>query len=317
MKILVSGANGFIGRALCTELLRQKHEVRCVVRDKIHSEDLLGEIVEVGEINSKTEWKTVFKDIETVIHLAARVHVMSESSDDPLAAFRAINVDGTENMAYAAAKQGVKRFIYISSIKVNGERTTSTCFTENDFPGPEDPYGVSKYESEQVLQCVSRDTGLEVVTIRPPLVYGAGVGGNFLRLLRMADWNIPLPLALVNNRRSMIYLGNLVDVLIVCATRPEAAGKTYLVSDGKDISTSQLIRNIKQLMQKPCWLWPFPPSLLILASKLVGKSAELERLIGSLVIDSSKIKKELAWSPPFTVEQGLAEMVHWFQNQYR
>jgi nucleoside-diphosphate-sugar epimerase len=239
---------------------------------------------------------------------------MHETAVDPLAVFREVNVAGTERLARAAASSGVKRLVYVSSIKVNGEQTTGIPFSEKDVPAPQDPYGISKYEAEQLLNQVSRETGMEVVIVRPPLIYGPDVGGNFIRLLKLVFWGAPLPLASVHNQRSMIYLDNFVDALISCATHPAAAGKTYLVSDGKDISTPLLMQYMANLMDRRSWLWPFPPSLLQLAGKMAGMSNEVERLVGSLQIDSSKIRSELEWVPPYSVQQGLSETVKWFLN---
>lgn len=313
MRILVTGASGFVGRPLCAELFRQGHALQAAVRSANVRIDDVGQAI-VGPIDSGTDWSTALSDVDIVIHLAARVHVMKESTEDPLAEFLKVNLYGTENLARQAARAGVKRLVYASSIKVNGEQTTLP-FTESDGPNPQDPYGISKCEAEQALHRVAAETSLEVVIVRPPLVYGPGVGGNFWRLLKLVERGIPLPLASVENRRSMIYLGNFVDVLIACASHPDSAGKTFLVSDGEDISTAQLIRELARLMGKPPYLWPFPPTLLRLLGRFVGKLDEVDRLVGSLVIDSSKIRCELGWTPPFSVEQGLAETVGWFQKR--
>jgi len=268
----------------------------------------------VGSLNAGTDWLAALAGVDIVIHLAARVHVMRENAADPLAAFREVNVAGTERLARAAASSGVKRLVYVSSIKVNGEQTAGVPYSELDVPAPQDSYGVSKYEAEQALRQVALETGLEVVIVRPPLIYGPGVGGNFLRLLKLVSWGVPLPLASVLNRRSMIYLGNFVDALITCATHPAAVGKTYLVSDGEDISTPLLMQYMANLMGKHSWLWPLPSFLLKLAGKMTGLSGEVERLIGSLQIDSSGIRRELGWLPPYSMQQGLSETVRWFEQ---
>lgn len=311
---LVTGANGFVGRALCAELVHRDMQVRGAVRVSANSVGLPFECVAVGNIGAETNWVEALNGIDVVVHLAARVHVMRERATDPLGRFRQVNVAGTEQLARAAVASGVKRLVYISSIKVNGEQTTGVPFAEQDVPAPQDPYGISKYEAEQLLRQVSHDTGMEVVIVRPPLIYGPGVGGNFLRLLKLVSWGIPLPLASVRNQRSMIYLDNFADALIACATHPAAAGKTYLVSDGEDISTPLLMQHMANLMGRRSWLWPLPPVLLQLAGKMTGMSSVVERLIGSLQIDSAKIRSELEWLPPYSMQQGLSETVRWFEQ---
>lgn len=309
MKILVTGANGFVGKALCAELLTRRISVRAMMRSLKSSIDGT-EAAIISAINGQTNWTNALQDIEVVIHLAARVHVMKDNSADPLSEFRKVNVAGTEQLARSAAASGVKRFVYVSSIKVNGEGTSGNeCFTEADSPDPQDPYGVSKWEAEQVLHRVAAETGLEVVIVRPPLVYGEGVKGNFAQMLKVLDRGLPLPLASVHNQRSLIYVGNLVDALIVCATHPAAAGQTYLVSDGEDVSTSELLRQLGAAMGHPARLFPCPQALLKLAGCLTGKADQVERLLGSLQVDSSKICRELGWTPSFTLEKGLKQSV--------
>lgn len=240
---------------------------------------------------------------------------MNDTATDPLSAFRQINVAGTERLARMAAINGVKRFVYVSSIKVNGEGCEKP-FTEHDIPAPDDPYGVSKWEAEQTLHKVADDTGLEVVILRPPLVYGLEVKANFLSLLKLFDRAIPMPLSSINNLRSLICVENLVDAIITCITHPKAVGQTYLVSDGKDVSTPELIRRAAAALGRPARLFPFPPSLMRFVGKLFGKSDAVERLIGSLTIDSSKIRRELGWKPPYTMEQGLKETAEWFKEKF-
>lgn len=314
-RILVTGASGFIGRSLCADLVCRGFEVHRAVRDTRRAEDGVGKIFEVGEIGAKTDWLAALDGVESIIHLAARVHVMRETAIDPIAAFHAVNVAGTERLARAAEVYGVRRFVFVSSIKVNGERTLLAPFSEGDMPSPQDPYGVSKHKAEQILLQLAKETGLEVVIVRPPLVYGPGVGGNFYRLLKLVQHGVPLPLSLIQNQRSMIYLGNFIDALATCAIHPEAAGNVYLVSDGEDVSTPRLLRDLSRLMRKPTRLWPLSPYLLKLLGQLTGKSDEVERLMDSLVIDDLKIRRELMWIPPFTLEQGLEETVRWFMNE--
>ncbi len=314
---LITGANGFVGRALCVELERRGYLVRGAVRELSRAAGLPGEIVALGDIGADTDWSSALARVDAVVHLAARVHVMREKASQPLTAFRAVNVVPTERLARAAAMHGVKRFVYVSSIKVNGESTADKPFLSDDVPDPQDAYAISKWEGEQVLWRVAKETGLEVTVARLPLVYGPGVRGNFLRLLKLIERGVPLPLASIDNRRSMIYIGNLADALIACAAHPAAAGNAYLVSDGEDVSTPQLIGELARLLGKSARLWPFPSALLRSMGRLIGKAAEVERLISSLQVDSSRIRTELEWMPPFTVAQGLAETVRWFVNHRR
>lgn len=316
MKFLVTGANGFVGKSLCAELLRQGHAVCAAVRAVGAPIENI-EMAVVGSIGGMTDWAAALHGVEVVIHLAARVHVMREVAADPLAEFRRVNVAGTEHLARQAARAGVKRLVYVSSVKVNGESTLSPspspaseggeplCFTELHVPAPQDAYGLSKWEAEQALHRVAAETGPEVVIVRLPLVYGAGVKGNFAQMLKVLAKGIPLPLASVRNLRSLIYVGNLVDALILCATQPAAAGQTYLVNDGEDVATPDLLCWLGEAMGRPARLFPCPPGLLRLAGYVVGKSAQVERLTGSLRVDSSKIRQELGWRPPFSLREGL------------
>jgi len=305
MKTMVTGANGFVGKVLCGDLSRRGHSVRAALRSA-HVGLKEPEHTIVGVIDAKTDWRAALSGIDVVIHLAARVHVMQDDSADPLAEFRKVNVAGTEHLARCAAASGVKRFVYVSSIKVNGEATReSEQFSESDIATPQDPYGVSKWEAEQALHRVAAETGLEVVIVRPPLVYGAGVKGNFAQMLKVLARGIPLPLASVDNLRSLIYVENLVDALILCATHPAAAGQTYLVSDGEDISTPDLLRQLGIAMGHPARLFHCPAMLLKLAGSLTGRADQVERLLGSLRVDGGKLRRELNWMPPYTLNQGL------------
>ncbi|MDP1679217.1 MAG: NAD-dependent epimerase/dehydratase family protein, partial [Candidatus Nitrotoga sp.] len=262
MKFMISGAGGFVGKALCAELLQRGQSVSAAVRS---GKSLIKntEAIVVGAIDSETNWADALRDVDVVIHLAARVHVMRESATDPLAEFLKVNLHGTSNLAWQAACSGAKRLVYVSSIKVNGEQTSATqSFTELDDPSPQDFYSISKWQAEQALWRIAQETGLEIVVVRPPLVYGPGVKGNFAQLLAVAAKHIPLPFASVHNRRSLIYLGNLVDALIACSTHSVAAGQTYLVCDGEDASTPDLLRQLRNAMGCPAYLLPFPPSWL-------------------------------------------------------
>jgi nucleoside-diphosphate-sugar epimerase len=317
-QILVTGATGFIGRALSLNLLRAGYEVRGTSRDlgrtpREESAYPVGlEWVVLHDQSTEGELAQILEGVQVVIHLAARVHIIvGSASDQSGELFHRINTDWTRRLARAAAGQGVRRFVYLSSIKVNGEKS-SAPFTEADSPSPQDSYGVSKWEAERALATVSSQTGLEIVVIRSPLVYGPGVGGNFLHLLNIVRKGIPLPFALVENRRSLIYQGNLVDALIRSVRDDRAAGRTYLVSDGEDLSTPDLIRRLGNALGLRVRLWPLPIPMLRSLGQLVGKQVVVERLIESLQVNPSKIRQELDWHPPFCVNQGLAETADWF-----
>lgn len=317
--ICVTGASGFIGRALCAELVERGLAVRGAVRSlNSVDDDSRVEFVAVGEIGAETDWVGVLDSrvrgnegvVDCVIHCAARSHVMYETESDASAAYRSVNADGARRLAEQAAAARVRRLVYLSSIKVNGEQTAlGAPFLFSDAPVPEDPYGISKWEAEQALREVSAKTGLEVVVIRPPLVYGPGVKGNFLRLLRWVSRGVPLPLGAVQNQRSLVGLENLVDLLIRCVDHPAAAGQTFLVSDGQDLSTPELIRQLADAMDKSPRLIPVPVPLLHLAGHALGKQAEVDRLVGSLQIDSSPTRETLGWTPPVSVEAGVQAMV--------
>jgi len=316
MKFLITGANGFVAGALCGQLIGMGFEVRGVVRSEGSMLPAGIERISVGGIDGNTDWSGALQGIDCVIHLAARVHVMREGSADPLAEFRKVNVSGTRRLAEAATAAGVKRFVYVSSIKVNGEATFERPFSESDVPNPQDPYGISKWEAEAVLHRISKETGLEVVILRPPLVYGPGVGGNFIRMLVWIKRGIPLPLGSVRNRRSMIYVENLADALIHCATHAKAAGETFLIADSESISTPELIRLLAEKMGRKPRVFSFPVSLLKLLGKFTGKSSEIERLTGSLEADASKIRKMLDWKPPRSLDDGLKKTADWFSKNH-
>jgi nucleoside-diphosphate-sugar epimerase len=312
--VLVTGANGFVGRAVCDDLARRGYGVRAAVRDRGRALGLPGEIVEVGALGRATDWSEALEGVNSIIHLAARVHVMEDTAADPLALFREINVHATRALAMQAARRGVRRLVYASSIKVNGESTGSRPYRPDDEAAPQDPYGYSKWEAEQALREIAGGTPLEVTIVRPPLVYGPRVGGNFRRLLGLARRGIPLPFGAVRNRRSLVYVENLSSALIACASDPRAAGHVYLVSDGPALSTAELIAMLARSMGAPARLVPVPVALLRLAGVVTQKSAEMARLVGSLVVDDSLLKSTLGWSPPFTAEQGLKNTADWFVN---
>lgn len=239
---------------------------------------------------------------------------MKETTKSPLSEFRKVNVEGTKYLAHQAAKAGIRRLIYVSTIKVNGEGGLKP-YCEIDKPWPLDPYGQSKLESEKILKKITKETGLELVIIRPPLIYGPGAKANFLRLLNLVERGIPLPLKSINNQRSMIYLGNLVEIIKTCLMHPKAAGETFLVSDGEDVSTANLIQLIAEVMEKKARLMPFPKTFLTIIGKVTGKMGEIERLTSSLCVDSNKIKNTLNWEPPFSLKEGIQETVNWYMAQ--
>jgi nucleoside-diphosphate-sugar epimerase len=313
-KILVTGASGFVGRALCSVLLAQGYTVRAAVRspDPVSLADGF-DVVAVGHIGAQTDWSVALVGMDCVIHCAARAHVMHETEADALAAYRAVNVAGTQRLAEQAAALGVRRLVFLSSIKVNGEQTAPRApFLFSDAPAPEDPYGVSKWETEQALWAVSAQTGLEVVVVRPPLVYGPVVKGNLLRLLHWVARGVPLPLGAVHNQRSLVGLSNLVDLLLRCAEHSAAAGQTFLASDDQDLSTPQLIRLMAEGMNRPARLLTVPMALLQAGGSLLGKRGEIDRLVGSLQVDSGYTQAQLGWAPPVSVADGVREMARWY-----
>jgi nucleoside-diphosphate-sugar epimerase len=311
-RVLVTGASGFIGSALVPALNAAGYITRRAVRQPPERPRTDGETAAVGDIDETTDWAEVLCDCGTVVHLAARTHVLRETVSDPLAAYRRVNVEGTRRLAAQAAAAGVRRLVFLSSIKVNGERTAARPFTEDDTPHPEDAYGVTKWEAEQALRTIERETGLQVVVLRPPLVYGPGVKGNFLRLMRLVSRGWPLPLASVRNQRSMVYVGNLADAIVACIRAPTAAGRAYLVSDGADLSTPELVRALARALGVAPRLFRFPPSLLMLGATIIGKREEAARVVGSLQIDGSRIQRELGWRPQHAMERGITETTRWF-----
>lgn len=306
MTILVTGANGFVGSALCSRLCGEGLPVRLAVR-LMGQQQRGGETVEVGNITAETDWTTALKDVQYVVHLAARVHVMVEQGADPLAEFRLVNVEGSANLARQAAAAGVKRFVFLSSIKVNGESTQpGRPFAADDEPVPEDPYGISKHKTEQALKKVAEKTGMEVVIIRSPLVYGPGVRANFEVMMRWLARGVPLPLgAVIHNRRSLVALDNLVDLIVTCLNHPAAANQIFLVSDGADLSTADLLRQMGQALGKPARLFYVPTELLKLGAVLLNKQGIYQRLCGSLQVDISKTRQLLKWNPPLSVDEGV------------
>ena len=316
MAVLVTGANGFVGSALCNRFDKDGILVRGAVRSlSAQRGNVTG--IGIGNISSETDWSVALRCTEQVVHLAARVHVMNDKSSDPLAEFRRVNVDGTANLARQAAATGVKRFIYLSSIKVNGEFTeVGRSFTASDTPAPQDHYGVSKHEAEQVLRQIACETGMEVVIIRPPLVYGPGVKANFESMMRWLARGVPLPLASTNsNCRSLVALDNLVDLIVTCLNHPAAANQTFLVSDGEDLSTTDLLRRMAIALGQPARLFYVPTRLLKLGATLINKPGIYQRLCESLQLDIVKTRQLLNWTPPLTVNVGLRRAAEGFLHE--
>lgn len=316
--LLVTGANGFVGRQLCARLEQSKWWVRQAHRQPQAASQVnpWQDRVYVGEISTNTDWRRALADVNCVVHLAARVHVMKEQCPEPLIAFRRVNVAGTENLARQAADAGVRRFIYLSSIKVNGEFTeVGRPFTAADEAAPQDPYGVSKLEAEEGLRQVAVQTGMEMVIIRPPLVYGPGVKANFESMMRWLTRGIPLPLAAVtSNRRSLVALDNLVDLIVTCLSHPAAANQTFLVSDGEDLSTADLLRRMGAALGKPARLFYMPPRLLMQSKALPKIDCIYQRLCGSLQVDIAKTQQLLGWKPPLSVDEGLRRAAERFRS---
>lgn len=307
MRVLVTGATGFVGRPLLQRLaLDHRYEVRAVSRRKNHDLPFGTDLAPVACIDAVTSWQQALSGIDIVIHTAARVHIMQETVSDPLAEFRRVNVEGTLNLAHQALEAGVRRFIFASSIKVNGEGTQpGKPFTSDDAPNPADPYGISKREAEDGLRRLAANSGMEMVVIRPPLVYGPGVKGNMLRMMRWLNQGIPLPLGAIRNQRSLVALDNLVDLIATCVDHPGAANQTFLAGDGEDLSTSDLLRRMATALGRPARLLPVPAWLLVAGGNLLGKRAMAQRLCGSLQVDISKTRRLLNWTPPVSVDEAL------------
>ncbi|WP_038176165.1 UDP-glucose 4-epimerase family protein [Vibrio pacinii] len=307
MKILVTGSTGFVGERVCSLATKREWNVRSVVRRHALADD---NTVMLSSIDADTDWSGALKNIDCVVHCAARVHQMEETKFDVLAAYREVNTLGTLNLARQASKAGVKRFVFISSIKVNGEYTEQgEPFQPHASSPPIDPYGLSKYEAEVGLKELAAETDLEVVIIRPPLVYGPGVKANFLSLLRWTKKKIPLPFGAIYNQRSLVYVDNLADLILECCLNPNAQGKVFLVSDDHDVSTTELLSCVAKQMGKPNRLIPIPASWLKGASTLIGKPAIGQRICSNLQVDISDTKCTLNWQPPVSFEQGIRNTV--------
>jgi nucleoside-diphosphate-sugar epimerase len=314
-RVLVTGAAGFIGRHLCEALVRDGEHVVAAIRSGDDRRRLPKQVREAlvffesGNIGETTNWSAGLVNCDVVVHLAGRAHVINDEARDPLAEFRAVNVQGTLNLARQAALHGVKRFVFISSIGVNGDASSGPPFDESTVPSPQSGYAISKHETELALWEFAAGTEMEIVVLRPPLVYGPGAPGNFEKLVKLVRRVRLLPFGSIRNSRSFIFIGNLVDAITVCTRHPAAAGQTFLVSDGEDVSTPELVKRLAQTMGRPVHIVAFPVLLLKTVGWLTGNSGAVRRLVDSLVIDSSKIRRDLGWTPPCTLTEGIESSV--------
>ncbi|QNH76400.1 SDR family oxidoreductase [Pseudomonas protegens] len=313
-RILLTGASGFVGRAVLERLSSvSAHQLTVAIRKPLQGLAVTTNAAQISQIDGATDWTRILPDCDVVIHAAARVHVMQELSVDPLATFRKVNVEGTLNLARQAAQRGVRRFIFISSIKVNGEETSlDVPYTADSELLPLDPYGISKMEAEKGLVTIASQTGMEVVIIRPPLVYGPGVKANFLTMMQWLYKGVPLPFGSIHNRRSLVALDNLVDLIITCINHPKAANQVFLVSDGDDLSTTALMRKMGDALGKPARLLPVSSGVLTFFADLLGKASLSQRLCGSLQVDITKNRELLGWTPPVNVDSALILTAKYF-----
>lgn len=316
MKILVTGATGFVGRALLPVLTQEGHQIRLALRNRGTGHNAAWtDYIEVGDICGNTDWRAVVAGVDAVVHLAARVHVMRDEARDPLGSYRRINRDGTESLALAAAAAGVPRLVFLSTVKVLGETSGTGAFTDADPPRPLDPYAISKWEAEQVLADLCGAGGMDCVILRPPLVYGPGVRGNFERLIRLCLPGLPLPLGAVSNRRSLLFVGNLCDAILQSLRHPAAAGRSFLLSDGPPLSTPDLLRRLGTALGRKPVLIPVPVALLRMAASLVGRREDFLRLCDSLCVDDSGFRMALTWRPRYTTQDGLAATVAAYRDR--
>jgi nucleoside-diphosphate-sugar epimerase len=319
-RVLVTGANGFVGKYVCRKLIASGFSPIAGVRDLRVWPELqqaitgLNEVLLLGDLGANPKLRDSLSGASVVVHLAARVHVMREPARDPLQEFRKVNVIGTKSIALAAVAAGVRRLIFVSTVKVHGESTSGTPLYEDTPSNPEDPYAISKWEGEEALRAVAAETGLEVVIVRPPLVHGPGVRGNLLRLIRLVNLAPPLPWPKGANCRSMIGVDNLADFLVRCVDHPQAAGRSFLVKDSEDVSTRELMTRLARFLSRPLRLFPAPEPLIRLAAILALKPEMVSRLLDSLVIDSGRAQQLLEWVPPLTLDEGLATTARWYQE---
>lgn len=315
--VLVTGANGFVGRALCGHLSELGFGTVAASRrpptEGMSSSGLSWRAI--GNLGTDSVDPGLFAGIDAVVHLASRVYVMQQTARSAIDDYRRVNVEGTLQLARAARVAGVRRSVFMSSVKVNGERTGAEPFDEHSCPAPLDPYGISKWEAEQGLREIESTTGLELAILRPPLVYGPGVGANFLRLIKLVDRRIPMPLASVSTSRSLVYVGNLMSAVAALLLAEKTLSAALFVSDGEAMSTPQLIRAIAAAPGKTANLWPFPLPLLATLADIFGRRAELNRLTENLVVNDGPLRNLLSWSPPYGVEEGLRETIGWYSRQ--
>jgi nucleoside-diphosphate-sugar epimerase len=310
--VLLTGASGFVGRATIAAAEGSGLRIRAATRNG--ADRPAGDTVRIPGLDFDTDWGPIIAGVDTVIHLAARVHVARDRAADPLA-YRAVNVHGTVRLAVAAADAGIRRFVFVSTVKVHGETSADGPFTAASPFRPSDPYSRSKAEAEERLREIEARTGLDVVIVRPPLVYGPGVRANFLNLVRAVDRGLPLPLGRVRNRRSFVYVQNLADLLLLLAARtPAAAGRSFLVSDGPPVSTPDLVRRIAAALDRPARLVPVPMALIRAAGRFAGRSGSIDRLLGSLAVDTRDTEDTLGWTPGTTMDQGLTRTARWYRQ---
>lgn len=316
MSILVTGANGWVGHAVCVHLSAAQKQVMAVARNikslSFSEQYKLYLCREEADFTQISTVEPLLSSVDVVVHCAARVHQLNDAASDPLEAYRHINCAATLALAQAAVAAGVRRFVFLSSVKVNGELTLRHQAFRAQDAAPQDPYGTSKWEAEQGLKAIAAKTGMEVVIIRPPLVYGPGVKANFHTMMRWLHTGIPLPLGAINNQRSLVALPNLVDFISLCVTHPKAANQTFMVSDQQDVSTTQLLRDLGAALHRPARLWPVRQSWLALSLQAIGKGGIAQRLCGDLTVDSSPATRLLGWTPPVRLQQGLQLTAHHF-----
>lgn len=316
-RIAITGANGFVGQFLTHELsIIKKFEIIGLTRSRPANSIASAIYLQVGDLSAQTDWTSCLNSVDVLVHLAARVHVMNENASDPLTEFRRVNVEGTLHLARQAASAGVRRFIFISSVKVNGESTSpNSPFTTSSTPAPLDPYGVSKMEAENGLRSLAETSGMDVVIIRPPLVYGPGVKANFANMMRWLARGVPLPLGGINNRRSLVSIYNLTDLIRVCITHPAAANQTLFVSDGEDLSTTDLLKRLADALGGPTRLFTIRPSILMTGARLIGKRDIAHRIFSSLQVDITHSRTLLEWTPPVSTNDALKITAQYFLKQ--
>jgi nucleoside-diphosphate-sugar epimerase len=314
-RILVTGGTGFVGSRLLPGLVARSHTVISVVRAARPSISAGVQVEQIGEIGSQTHWERVLREVDVVVHLAARAHVTGDNDAASATEYHEINVEGTKHLARAAVKAGVQRLIFLSSIGVHGDKTGAAPFNEESPFFPQTRYAQSKLAAEQVLALAAKESSLETVVLRPPLVYGPGNPGNFARFLRLVTSGFPLPFAGIRNRRSLIYIGNLVDALIACVEHPAAAGRAFVIRDGHDISTPDLVAKLARCLCRPVRLLPCPVPVLMLGGRMLGRSRDVERLVSDLVIDDAAIRRDLDWVPRYALDEGLAATAEWWRTR--